>query len=110
MSVSFKKIVTKSVVDVAQSVGGLYVHGDVVSATITAAVKVGTDNLLRITVTAAAAMHLAFGTSSIGAVTGATTPAIRLPNSAVEQVYYVWSTGEYIRADVVATRIEVIKV
>ncbi len=55
-------------------------------------------------------MHVAFGISTMDAVTSATTPAIRLPNNTEEQVYYVWSTAEYIRADVVATRVEVLTV
>lgn len=97
-------------VDIAQSLNGVEACGEVVSATLTTAVQVGEGNVIRITVAAGAAMHLAFGPSTIPAVTAATSPAIRLPSSAAEAVYYVISTDDFIRADVAATRVEVIKV
>lgn len=110
MAHSIKSFLTKSVVDIAQSTEGLEIGGDVISPTLTAAIEVGSRNIVRITVTAGAAMHVAFGISSMAAVTAATSPATRLPVSAVEQVYYLLATGDFIRADVVATRVEVIHI
>ena len=110
MAQNIRKHLTKNLVDVAQSIPGLDIGGKVVSATLTTAVEVGIGNVVRITVVAAAAMHLAFGNSAIAAVTSTTTPATRLPNSAVEVVYYVLATDTHIRADVVATRVEVIEI
>lgn len=109
MAKNIRKYLTKSVVDVAQSIDGLDLCGEVVSATLTSAVFVGAGNIVRITVTAGAAMHVAFGNSAMPAVTSTTTPALRLPNSAAEAVYYVLAMDDFIRADVVATRVEVIE-
>lgn len=95
-------------VDIAQSLNGVEACGRVASATLTAAVEVGSGNIIRITVAAGAAMHLAFGVAAMPAVTATTSPAIRLPVDAAEAVYYVISTDDFIRADVVATRVEVI--
>ena len=94
-------------VDLAQSLNGVEACGEVVSPTLTTAVEVGSGNIIRITVTAGAAMHLAFGPAAMVAVTSTTSPSIRLPASAAEAVYYVISTDDYIRADVAATRVEV---
>ena len=107
---NIRKHLTKNIVDVAQSIPGLDIGGKVVSATLTSAVEVGIGNIVRITVVAAAAMHLAFGNSAIAAVTATTTPALRLPVDAAEAVYYVLATDNFIRADVVAARVEVIEI
>jgi hypothetical protein len=109
MAQNIRKYLTKSVVDIAQATQGLDLCGRVASATLTTAVEVGAGNIVRITVTAGAAMHVAFGDATIAAVTAATSPALRLPNSAVEVVYYVLAMDDFIRADVAATRVEVIE-
>ena len=110
MAHNIKKYLSKSVVDVAQSTEGLEIGGRVASATLTTAVQVGVGNIVRVTVAAGAAMHVAFGDSTIVAVTATTSPATRLPVVAAEAVYYLLATGDYIRADVVATRVEVIEI
>jgi len=107
---NIRKYLTKNMVDLAQSLNGVEACGDVVSPTLTSAVEVGSGNIIRITVAAGAAMHLTFGPSAMVATTATTSPAIRLPEDAAEAVHYVISTDEYIRADVVATRVEVIGV
>lgn len=95
-------------VDIAQSLNGVEACGAVVSPTLTAAVEVGSGNIVRVTVAAGAAMHIAFGPVGMAAVSAATSPALRLPVSAAETVYYIISTDDYVRADVVATRVEII--
>lgn len=109
---NFRKYLTNNMVDAAQSIsGGINITGKVISNAINTAAFIGMGNLVRITVTAGAPMFIAFGDSSITAPSGAISEiSIRLPNSAVEEVYYILATNDYIRANIAATHVEVITV
>lgn len=106
---NIRKHLTKNVVDISQALKGVEPCGDVVSSNITTAVYVESGNIIRITVAAGAAMHVAFGDNVMPAVSATTSPAIRLPIKSEEYVHYLLATDDYIRADINAVRVEVIR-
>lgn len=85
--------------------GDVLSPGPVITADISAAgVYVGQGSLLRIRV--AAATFIAFGDSTIGAVTNATSPGLEL-NSA--GVYLVSATADWVRASANPARVEILE-
>ena len=106
-----RKYITRSMIDVAWTVDGAHVPGEVADNDITTAVEVGAGNLCRITVAAGAAVIVAFGDSGVATPSGAVSEvSLRFPNLATEKVYYVLATGDYIRGTVALTHLEVIRV
>jgi hypothetical protein len=99
--------------ELAQALNGVTVPGKVVADNFqTAGVYVGKGNICRIECTAA--VYIAFGDSSIGAVSITTTPALKLvPKALLESMFYhVIAADDYIRCDAFASigRLEVINV
>jgi len=102
---NIRKFLSKSKVDVAQSVGGLEFPGRVASAAIGTAQEVGEGNIIRIVVTTAG--RIAFGDSGMSAPSGAVDEvSLSLPIG----IHYVFATGDYIRSDgtLVASSVEVL--
>lgn len=80
------------------------VPGTVIAANITAAVFVGKGNIIRIL--PSALMYVTFGAAGMAAVTVNTPVASRLESGTW---YKLVATDDFIRANVVATRLEVIE-
>ena len=106
-SFNIRRYLTKSIVDVSQSVGGIHYPGVVNGTTVGSAVEVGASNIVRITVTTAG--RITFGASTV-AVAASTIDSvgIYLPIG----VHYVYATDDYIRGDgtIVSTLVEVLSV
>jgi hypothetical protein len=105
---NIRRYLTKNIVDVAQSVGGIQFPGKHVSTTITTAVEVGAGNVLRIVVTTAG--WVAFGDSTVGIPSGATGEiSAYLPVG----THYVYATNDYIRgsaASIAVSSVEVLNI
>lgn len=100
-----RKFLTKNTVDIGQALVSLKYPGQVLPTDITtAAVKVGSSNILKIHVSADT--YVAFSDdASFGAVSVTTSPAVLLPAG----MHYVLCAGEYVRASANPTRIELLK-
>ena len=104
---NIRRFLTKNIVDIAQSVGGIQFPGSVISTAIGVAKHVGSGNVVRIVVTTAG--RVAFGAVGVAA-----------PAAAIDEVstylpvgtHYVYATGDYIRSDatLVAAGVEVIAI
>ena len=85
-------------------VSGILVPGEVVTDDISSAgVLVKKGSLLRISVSSTT--YIAFGASTIGAVSNTTSPGLELQSG----VYLVCATDDYIRASADADRLEIIE-
>ena len=102
---NIRRFLSKSKVDISQSVGGIHFPGININPAITAAKEVGKGNIIRITVTTAG--RIAFGSSTIIAPTGAVdTVSVYLQTG----THYVYATDDFVRGDgtIVASSIEVL--
>ena len=103
---NIRKFLSKSKVDIGQSVGGMDFPGVVINSAIGTAREVGKDNIVKIVVTTAG--RVAFGSSS----------GMTAPSGAIDEVscyldigtHYVYATEDYIRSDgtLVAASVEVL--
>lgn len=100
-----RKLLTKNVQEVAQALVSVKVPGEVITDDIsTAGVEVGEGNILKIEVSADT--YVAFSDeSTIGAVSAATSPAVKL--TAGE--HYVVCACKYVRASANGVRVELLK-
>ena len=102
---NIRKFLSKSKVDIAQSVGGLDFPGININKVLTTEQEVGKDNIVKIVVTTAG--RVAFGKTGIAA-----------PSGALDEVscyldvgtHYVYATEDFLRGDatIVAASVEVL--
>jgi hypothetical protein len=101
-----KKLFTKSVVEVGQTLASIKAPGRVLTVNISAGwVKVGAGNIIRIE--AGADMFVAFSDSDLGAtaVSVTTSPAVKLSAG----YHYVICANEWVRASANPTRLELLE-
>lgn len=102
-----RKLLTKNVVDVGQALVSLHVPGKVIGPDLSAAWNDAGEegNILRIETAGDA--YVAFDDKTTGpAVTVTTSPAIKLVGAGV---HYVVCACQYVRMDVAALRVELLK-
>jgi len=100
-----RKMLTNNVAAIAQALVSVNLPGKVITDPINAAVKVGEGNILRIQTSGD--LFVAFSDeSSIGVVSAATTPAVKLVGAGV---HYVVCQSTYVRASGTATRVELLE-
>ena len=100
-----RKLLTKNVVDIAQALVSMNVPGEVITNNINTAVEVGEGNILRIQT--AGDMFVAFSDiGTIGVVSVTTTPALKLVGAGV---HYVICQCDFIRTNVAASRVELLR-
>ncbi len=91
---NIRKFLSKSKVDIAQSVGGLDFPGINIPVTISTEREVGENNIVKIVVTTAG--RVAFGATGLAAPTGAVDEVSCYLDVGT---HYVYATGDYIRSD-----------
>ena len=100
-----RKMLTNNVAAIAQALVSVNLPGKVITNAINAAVEVGEGNILRIQT--AGDLFVAFSDeATIGAVSVATTPAVKLVGAGV---HYVVCQCKYVRASAAATRVELLE-
>jgi hypothetical protein len=101
-----RKILTNSVISVVQGLHTLEVPGKVLSNALNAAgYEIEIGNILRIQT--AGDMFVAFNDEdNIGAVTVATSPAVKLVGAGI---HYVVAPCKFVRSDVAASRVELLE-
>jgi hypothetical protein len=102
-----RKLLTKNIVDIGQALVSLNVPGKVITDNIsTAYVEVGEGNILRIQT--AGDSYVAFAEiGGGGAVSAATSPAVKLVGAGV---HYVVCQCDFVRASAAATRVELLEI
>jgi len=91
---NIRKFLSKSKVDIAQSVGGLDFPGINISTTLTAEQEVGKDNMVKLVVTTAG--RVAFGKTGVGAPSGA---ADEVSCYLDVGTHYVYATEDFLIGD-----------
>jgi hypothetical protein len=104
-----RKYLTKSAVDVAQSVGGIEYPGEVITADLSAGwVWVGRSNIVKIHTSADIYVAYSVESTDPSIVSSTTSPAVLLKGSV--EPHHVLSQSDYIRASANPQRVELLRV
>ena len=104
-----RKYLTKSAVDVAQSIGGLQYPGEVITDNIsTGWVQVGRSNIVKIYTTADIYVAFSVDQADPASVSSTTSPATLLKGQ--DAPHHVLCQSDFIRASANADRVELLRV
>jgi hypothetical protein len=105
-STKIRKLVTLSVVDVAQALQALHVPGKVITSNLSSAwIEVGQSNILRIQVSGDTYVAFSDIEGDASTVSVTTSPAVKLPAGD----HYVLCQARFVRASANPTRVELLE-
>lgn len=101
-----RKLITLSIVDVAQALQSLHVPGKVIASDLSASwVQVGQGNIIRMQVSADTYVAFSDVEGDTSTVSVTSTPAVKLPSGD----HYVLCQAKYVRTSANPTRVELLE-